>query len=128
MERNHILFARIHAVESRSQIVESVVISDHHQNASAAHSERPRGQVVTSFYIELIELSSCPGASASNFFRYLEDGKKYDRERDAGNRRNLFCKEINNAQRGQRNRDQRETNRNLGFTDPKIQGHTILTL
>ena len=69
----------------------------------------------------------CPGALARHLFRYLEDRKKHNRERDAGNRRNFLCEEIDDAERSQRNGNEREPKRNLGVPNVEVQRHTILS-
>ncbi len=99
VERDNILLVRIDAIESRGEVIKRVVVADHHQHIAWPDSESLRSQVVARLYVELIELGTFTSALAGHFFRDLEDREEDDCEGNAGNRRDLFGKEIDSAKR-----------------------------
>src|SRR6266536_1751962 len=106
MERHHVLLVRIDAIESRGEVIKRVVVADHHNHIAWPNSEGLRREIVARLNVELIEFSPFTSALAGHFFRDLEDREEDDGESNAGDRCDLFGKEIDSAERDQREGNQ----------------------
>ena len=83
MKGDYILLAGIDEVENSSEIIERVVVADHHQHIFGPNSEGPWRQVIARLNVELIELGMRAGPLASDLFRDLKHGEEDDGESDA---------------------------------------------
>src|SRR6185437_16778078 len=128
VQRHYILLAGIHAIQSRGEAVKTVVISHHHQHVAGTHSQCLRSEIVAGFDVELIKFGMSAGAFARDHLRNFEYGEKNNRESDSGDSSNFLGKQIDHAERDQRDSNDREAERNFGFADVKIQRYAILSL
>src|SRR5438445_5206977 len=101
VERDNILAAGIDAIKRRSKVIKRIVIADHYQHITRPDSESLRSEIVARLDVELIEFGTLTSTLAGHFFRDLEDREEDDCESNAGNRRDLFGKEIDSAKRDQ---------------------------
>src|SRR4029079_17062066 len=111
------------AFENGIQVMERVVIPNHHEDISGPHSQLLGCEIVTRIQIELVEfrmfsssLSRCP-------FRYGEDREKDDGEGHARCRRDLFRQKVDHAQCNQSQRDQAKPNGDFYILDLEVKWH-----
>src|SRR3989442_4049598 len=128
MKRDNILFVRIDTVENGIQVVQRVVVADHHENISRPDAQSLGREIITGFEIELIELRVFGRALARRPFGYGKDGEEDKRETDARDRRNLLGYKVDETQRDERQGDQPETERDLQVPNLEIERHTKLAL
>ena len=125
MEDDDVLLAGIDAVEDGAEVVKRVVVAHHHQDVAGANAESGGGEVFARLHVELIELVSGGALLVGDLFGNFEHGKEHEGESDAGNGRDFFGKEVDQAQRKQRERDHGQAEGNFSVADHEIQGNAI---
>src|SRR5437016_5771810 len=124
MKHDYVLLVGIDAVENRAEVMQRVVIANHHQHIARPDAQPFRSEIVAGLQIELIEFRvfSCP--IFGRLLGYGENREENDGECDARNGRNLLRQKIDEAQRDERQGDQSQTHGDFNVADFEIERYT----
>ena len=128
MKHDDVLLVCVNAIENGPQIIERVVISNHHERVSRPHLERLRRQILARFEIELVEPGVSRGTPPRRALRHRENREEDPREGHSCIRRHLLGEQIDDTQPEQDDRDHRQAKGDLGGADPHVEGHAKVAL
>src|SRR5713226_5770675 len=128
MEYHDVLLTSIYTIQDGAQVIKRVVIPHHYQHVPRPDPECGGCEVFAWVHVELVEFRVLGGMLSSDFFGNLKNCEKDNGESNSGDRRNLFGEKIDDAQRGQGDRDEGEAKGDLDLTDMEVQRHPVFPL
>src|SRR5215471_11119780 len=121
---DYVLLARICMAQNVAQVIEVSRITDRDEYVTRPHSHGPATEFLVAVHPELIELLGLAVAFFSHVVLGDGEDRKERRAKDhSGDRSLIFREQVDDGGNEQNGGNQKQTDRDLGFSDVKIPGH-----